>query len=189
MSWLRKKYLQIACNKSQRSPTNKEIMLNQEEQSFNKLVRDHHASIYRICRAYLYDTSHADDLYQDILFQLWRSIKSFKGNSRVSTWVYRVAVNTAITFNTRHKKHHYDSLPDEVQLPYEDTLDGKREQEVEINRMRYCISLLEKQDRLVISLVLEDKSYKDIAEITGNSPGNIGVKINSRTVKLLYNEF
>jgi DNA-directed RNA polymerase specialized sigma24 family protein len=76
-------------------------------------------------------------------------------------------------------------LPDEVQLPYEDTLDGKREQEMEINRMRFCISLLEKQDRLVISLVLENKSYKDIAEITGTSTGNIGVKINRIKTRLL----
>lgn len=160
-------------------------MLNQEEQSFNKLVKDHHASIYRICRAYLYDASHADDLYQEILFQLWKSIKNFKGNARVSTWVYRVAVNTAITFNTKNSRHQHLPLPELIQFPYENTLIIKQEQEAELDKMRFCISKLETQERLIISLVLEDKSYKEISEIIGTNINNVGVKINRIKARLL----
>jgi RNA polymerase sigma factor (sigma-70 family) len=162
-----------------------------EEESFNKLVVSNHASIYRICRAYIYDSSLADDLYQEILFQIWKSIKNFKGNSKVSTWVYRIAVNTAISFNLKNKRHQHESLPELLQVPYEDTLVNKKEDELKLDHLRYCINLLEPADRLIISLVLEDKSYKDIAEITGNNMNNVGVKINrikARLLKLMTTE-
>jgi len=155
------------------------------EEFFNTLVKDHHASIYRICRAYLYDTSHADDLYQEILFQIWKSFKNFKGNSSISTWVYRVAVNTAISYNLKNKRHQFAPLPEVLQLPYEDTLAKKQEEEQQLNQLRFCISKLELQDRLVISLVLEDKSYKEISEIVGTNINHIGVKINRIKTRLL----
>lgn len=158
-------------------------MLNKHEEEFNELVKNNHASIYRICRAYLYDVSHANDLYQEILFQLWKSMQNFKGKSKVSTWVYRIAVNTAINYNLKHKKHDHLPLPDLIQVPYEETLSTKIEQEQQVDKMRYCISMLESQDRLIISLVLEDKSYKEIAEITGNN--HVGVKINRIKGRLL----
>jgi len=165
-------------------------MLTQQEILFNELVKTHHASIYRICRAYLYDVSHADDLYQEILFQVWKSLQNFKGESKVGTWIYRIAVNTAISFNQKNKKHQFVSLPDFIQVPYEETLLQKQEQESQLDQLRYCISQLETSDRLVISLVLEDKSYKEIAEITGTNINNTGVKINrikARLVKLMEN--
>jgi len=149
-----------------------------QEEEFNALIKANHASIYRICRAYLYDVSHANDLYQEILFQIWKSIQNFKGNSRVSTWVYRVAVNTAISYNLKNKKHTHEALPDLENKPYDDTLTAKIEQDAQLDRLRYCISKLEAQNRLIISLVLEERSYKDIAEITGTNINHVGVKIN-----------
>lgn len=160
-------------------------MPEKEDQFFNDLVKDHHASIYRICRAYLYDASHADDLYQEILFQIWKSLKNFKGNSAVGTWIYRIAVNTAITFNLKNKRHQHEPLPELLQIPYEETLINKQEVEKQLDQLRYCISLLEPQDRLVISLVLEDKSYAAISEIIGTNINNVGVKINRIKTRLL----
>ncbi|RZM30120.1 MAG: sigma-70 family RNA polymerase sigma factor [Pedobacter sp.] len=156
-----------------------------QEEEFNALIKANHSSIYRICRAYLYDVSHANDLYQEILFQIWKSIQSFKGNSRVSTWVYRVAVNTAINYNLKYKKHAHESLPDLADQPYEDTLTAKIEQDAQLDKLRYCISKLEDQNRLIISLVLENRSYKDIAEITGTNINLVGVKINRIKASLL----
>ncbi len=163
-------------------------MKKPDEESFTKLVVSNRASIYRICRAYIYDASLADDLYQEILFQIWKSIKSFKGNARVSTWVYRIAVNTAISFNLKNKRHQHEPIPEFFSMAYEDTMEEKKETEVRLDHLRYCINQLEPADRLIISLVLEDKSYKDIAEITGNNANLVGVKINrikSRLLKLM----
>ncbi|RYY57517.1 MAG: RNA polymerase sigma factor [Chitinophagaceae bacterium] len=162
----------------------------QQETDFNELVAANHASIYRICRAYLYDVSHADDLYQEILFQVWNSLKGFKGEAKASTWIYRIAVNTAINYNLKNKRQQHAPMPDSLQLRYEDTLAGKQEQERQLDKLRYCISQLELHDRLVISLVLENKSYKEIAEITGATVSNTGVKINrikSRLLQLMQN--
>jgi RNA polymerase sigma factor (sigma-70 family) len=160
---------------------------NQNQEAwFNELVKANHASIYRICRAYLYEASHADDLYQEILYQIWKSIQSFKEQSKVSTWIYRIAVNTAINFNLKNKRHQHQAIPDFSSMPYEETLPEKQEQEAKLNTLRYCISQLETQDRLIISLVLENKSYKEIAEITGISMTNTGVKINRIKARLLY---
>jgi len=164
---------------------------NQKEALFNELVKENRASIYRICRAYLYDPSLADDLYQEILFQAWKSIQNFKGESKVSTWIYRIAVNTAINYNIKNKRHQHLPLPEFFQAEYVDTMGEKMEQEAQLNKLRYCISQLETQDRLIISLVLEDKSYKEIAEITGSNINNVGVKINrikTRLLKLMENK-
>jgi len=160
-------------------------MPEREEEFFNTIVKDHHASIYRICRAYLYDVSHADDLYQEILYQVWKSMKNFKGKSTVSTWIYRIAVNTAISFNTKNKRHQHQPLPDLLQIPYEETLLKKQEEEKQLEQLRFCISKLEIQDRLIISLVLEDKSYAAISEIIGTNINNVGVKINRIKARLL----
>lgn len=160
-------------------------MPDKQEEEFNELVKSNHASIYRICNAYLYDVSHANDLYQEVLFQIWKSMHNFKGKAKVSTWVYRVAVNTAISYNLKNKKHDYESLPDQIQLPYEDTMPQKFEQESQLDHLRYCISMLEAENRLIISLVLENRSYKDIAEITGTNINQVGVKINRIKAQLL----
>jgi len=156
-----------------------------QEAFFNELVKANHTSILRICRAYLYEPSQADDLYQEILYQIWKSIQSFKEQAKMSTWIYRIAVNTAINFNLKNKKHQYQSMPDLYSVPYEETLSQKQEQEVKLDKLRYCISQLEAQDRLIISLVLENKSYKEIAEITGISITNTGVKISRIKTRLL----
>jgi RNA polymerase sigma factor (sigma-70 family) len=157
-----------------------------QEDYFNELVKVNHASIYRICRAYLYEASHADDLYQEILYQIWTSIHSFKDHAKISTWIYRIAVNTAINYNLKNKRHQHRAMPDSFALPYEETLPEKQEQEAKLNKLRYCISQLETQDRLIISLVLENKSYKEIAEITGISMTNTGVKISRIKTRLLH---
>jgi RNA polymerase sigma factor (sigma-70 family) len=156
------------------------------DSEFNELVKANHASIYRICRAYLYDVSHADDLYQEILYQIWKSMQSFKQQAKVTTWIYRIAVNTAINFNLKNKRHQHQAMPDTFSMPYEETLPEKQEQEAKLTKLRYCISQLETQDRLIISLVLENKSYKEIAEITGISATNTGVKINRIKTRLLH---
>lgn len=159
--------------------------LNQEQDLFSELVKENHASIYRICRAYLYDISHADDLYQEILYQAWKGLKNFKGQAKASTWIYRIAVNTAISYNIKNKRHQHLQLPESFQIPYQDTLAQKKEQEAQLIKLRFCISQLVPQDRLIISLVLENKSYKEIGEITGSSLSNTGVKINRIKGRLL----
>jgi len=159
------------------------------EQIFNDMVAENRAGIYRICLAYLHDRSWADDLYQEILLQLWSSLDRFRGEAKRSTWVYRVAVNTAITYNALHRRSSHQELPDTIQhLP--DDAAGKG-QEQQMQQLYAAIAQLAEQDRLIISLVLEDLSYKEIADITGSSVTNTGVRINrikARLMKLMNPE-
>jgi len=138
--------------------------------------------------AYLYDKGEVDDLYQEILFSVWKSLDSYKGAAQISTWIYRVAVNTAINYNIKHKKQQHLVLPETLNIAAEEK--NPKQEEAQFKKLRYCIQQLEAQDRLIISLVLEDKSYKDIAEITGSNTNNVGVKINrikARLLKLMEN--
>lgn len=164
--------------------------MNQREKIFSEVVHENKGGIYRICLAYLYDKSHADDLYQEILLQIWKSLDNFKGAAQISTWVYRIAVNTAITYNAHHKKKKHEPLPEIVNIADEHTGQAK-EKEQQLASLTNAISKLEEQDRLLISLVLENISYKEIAEITGSNTNNIGVRINrikARLLKIMNNK-
>lgn len=155
----------------------------QHEKQFRELVTTHSGSIYRICRAYLYDKSHVDDLYQEILYQIWRSLGNFQGKAQISTWIYRVAVNTAITYNLKYQKTVVDPLP--AQLYVVDTPSDTNEKEQKLTQLENALAQLEDQDRLIISLVLEELSYKEIAEICGSNTNSIGVRINRIKARLL----
>jgi RNA polymerase sigma factor (sigma-70 family) len=157
--------------------------LSQHEQQFRELVAAHSGSIYRICRAYLYDKSHVDDLYQEILYQIWRSLGNFKGNAQIGTWIYRIAVNTAITYNLQYRKTALDPLP--AQLHVADMPSDIIEKEQKLTQLETALAQLEDQDRLIISLVLEELSYKEIAEICGSNTNTIGVRINRIKARLL----
>ena len=155
------------------------------EQAFRNLIQQHQDKIYRLCRGYLYDQSLADDLYQEVLINLWHSLKKFQRESALSTWIYRVTVNTAITFNRKSKRH-----PQRMELTSVVVDEGQQqkeavlEKEQQLKRLQYCISQLPREERLIITLVLEDVSYKEISEIMGISVNYTGVKINRIKQKL-----
>jgi RNA polymerase sigma-70 factor (ECF subfamily) len=163
--------------------------LSQRDKIFSDIVQQHHGSIYRICLAYLYDRSHADDLYQEILVQVWKSLDSYKGTAQLGTWIYRIAVNTAITYNIKNKKTKLEELPEAMVVA--DEPGNAKERESQLSQLAKAINQLEEQDRLLISLVLEDLSYKEIAEITGGNVNSTGVRITrvkARLLKLMTNK-
>ena len=164
--------------------------MQQHKDLFNDIVQQNRSAIYRICKAYLYDQSHIDDLYQEILLQVWKSLDSYKGNANISTWIYRIAVNTAITYNTQHKKTRLNELPEHAEIADEPQTAAK-EKESLLTHLTNAINRLEEHDRIIISLVLEGLSYKEIAEITGGNTNNIGVRIariKTRLLKLMENQ-
>ena len=120
---------------------NKTEQLQQHKDIFNDIVRENRAGIYRICNAYLYDKSHVDDLYQEIILQVWKSLESYKGAAKISTWIYRIAVNTAITYNAQHKKVRFNELPDHVQIADEPLTESK-EKESQLTQLTHAINQL-----------------------------------------------
>ena len=130
--------------------------------------------IHRICKVYELEPEARKDLYQEILYQSWRSYPSFRGGSKFSTWLYRVALNTGITHykrsitKTRREKHM-------VLIP--DLKEENEDQQEMMNKLYRAIYLLGKVDKALILLFLEGKKYDEIADIMGMTPSNVGVRL------------
>jgi len=122
------------------------------------------------------------DLFQDILVQLWQSFSSFNNNSKFSTWMYRVALNTAIAQFKKDKKNNEDSVPKiPVNIPEEETYTEKESRKEVVH---WAINKLNKAEKAIIILYMDDYSYEEISEIAGITMSNVGVKINRIKIKL-----
>ena len=150
------------------------------EKAFLKIVEDHQRIIHKVCRMYRDTKEDQEDLFQDIVFQLWKSFPTFRGESKVSTWMYRIALNTSIA--VFRKK----TLPVVFQESVPDRLHPRVTDDVSENEERMFAALrkLGQAERAIISLFLEDYTYNEIAQITGISENNVGVKLNRIKRKL-----
>ncbi|TRX50896.1 sigma-70 family RNA polymerase sigma factor [Fulvivirga sp. M361] len=141
---------------------------------FKEFVEDNKATIYKICRAYANDSEELKDFIQEVTIQLWRSHHKFRNKSRLSTWVYRVTLNVCLTLARKQKRG-----VDTVALLETDVHESESEAEKEQVAMLYkSIRQLKESDRAIILLYLEDKSYKEMAEILGITVTNVGARVN-----------
>lgn len=150
------------------------------ETAFVTLISEFTGIIKKICRMYRDNPEDRKDLFQEIIFQLWKSYPTFSGKSRLSTWIYRVALNTAmLSFRRKRPVIVYtDALPE---LP-DDDID--EEQLYRQNLLFSMLQELDDGDKALITLYLEDLSYREIAEITGITENYVGVKINRLKITL-----
>lgn len=149
---------------------------------FLKLIAENQGLIYKVCNMYCNNKWDKEDLFQDIVLQLWRSYPAFKGNSKVSTWMYRIAINNAITrLRKETKREKFTGLDDEafrVAASEHDNIDES------IAQMYEAIKKLSEVERALTMLYMDDCSYKEIAEILGLSESNVGFKLNKIKAKL-----
>ena len=125
-----------------------------------------------------------EDLFQEITVQLWKSFSSFEQKSKFSTWLYRVALNTAITQKRKEKRYPVSTSLSENEMRIPDA-NGTDIDEEDLKYLRSAIHRLKAVDRAIIFLYLEEKSYVEIAEVIGITPKNVGVKIVRIKAKLL----
>ena len=152
------------------------------KEKFIALIKQHEGLILKICKMYGNTAEDRADIYQDIVLQLWRSFPSFKEISRVSTWMYRIGLNTAITRLRKEQKHSNRKEMDDsvMELP---SFSYKEEREKD-ELMQLAIQQLTEIEKSIILLYIEDKSYKEMAEIVGITESNIGFKLNQIKSKL-----
>lgn len=151
-----------------------ETLSVKKETLFNQIVSEYQEKIYRICYGYLYDKEYAQDCFQEILINIWKSLDKFRNESALSTYLYRIAVNTTISFNKKQKSKW--KRTEEINTnTFEPT--GKEEESEQLLKLRKAISELENEQKILITMVLEGISNKEIAEIVGMTPNNVGVKI------------
>ena len=149
-------------------------MTNDIKKRFIQQITTHQNIIHKICHFYCYNTNDKRDLYQEIMLQLWKSFPSFQGRSALATWIYRVALNTAIS--QKVKKQDFVDIESQQLLILNDQAE-KLEQEEELRILYTAISKLNKLEKAVILLWLDDNSYEEIAKIMGLSVKNISVKL------------
>ena len=151
------------------------------EQEFLSVVREYERVIYKVC--YLYTTKSATlgDLYQEVVLNIWKAYPKFRKECKVSTWIYRIALNTCISF-IRKEKH----TPELVTLTREaDWMTEDSDPLTEMLRELYrLINHLGQLDKSIILLYLEEKSYEEIAEITGLTVTNVATKLSRIKDKL-----
>lgn len=138
------------------------------------MVYDHVGIIYKICNLYAAEEDR-EDLKQEIIYQLWQSYPSFRGDSKFQSWMYRVALNTAM-LGLRARKIKYTPLSDRDDEIPDETWTGYPEDE-KVRQLYLHISKLKDLDKTIIFLYLEQCSYEEIAEITGISIKNVSVRL------------
>ncbi|WP_312174048.1 RNA polymerase sigma factor [Chryseobacterium sp.] len=153
------------------------------EQDFLDKIEKHKGIIFKISKMYMDDKDDRDDLFQEITYQVWKAYPNFRGQSEFSTWLYRIALNTAIIFLKNEKKRSFISggCYTEYKIAHEEF---NNEKEEKLSDMYRAINQLNSIDKAFIFYYLEDFSGKEIAEQMGISEGNVRVKMNRAKNKL-----
>ena len=163
-------------------------MNSPDEKQFLDLINENRPKILKVCRVYAWNAADRDDLYQEILFQIWRALPGLKQDTHANTWLYRIALNTSISFVRRRAARGGPAVP----LAHEQLThhiesrqtrdDGAEEQ---LARLYDAIAQLNEVEKALVTLFLEDFSYEEMAEVLGLSPGNVGVMLH-RVKKQLF---
>ncbi|MBZ4035600.1 RNA polymerase sigma factor [Flavobacterium sp. 17A] len=156
--------------------------MKEKEQEFLNRIESHKGILYKVSKMYMDNHDDQQDLFQEIVCQLWKSYDTFRNESQFSTWMYRVAVNTAIVFLRKEKKKidKYEIASENIK---EDESDSHIK-ESQLDHFYKAVQKLEKIDKAIIFYQLEGFSHKEIGENLGISEGNARVKLNRAKEKL-----
>lgn len=147
--------------------------MNNQEQQFAQLVREHKSTIYTVCYMFSHDEDEVNDLFQETLINMWKGIDSFREESKISTWIYRVALNTCL-LQERKKKREVPKVPLSMNVNFFEDGDAKVAQ---VRQLHQRIGKLGLVDRAIVMLWLEGSSYDEIGAVMGISAQNVGVKL------------
>ena len=145
--------------------------MEEKEKEFAQIVREHKRRIYTVCYMFSKDADEVADLFQEILINMWKGFSSFRSESSISTWIWRISLNTCINTSKRRK---LETIPLDVNInPYEDV----DEEGLQVRQLYDRINRLGLIDRSIILMWLENLSYEEIGEILGISVKNVSVKL------------
>ena len=142
------------------------------ERQFAKTVREHKSTIYTVCYMFSKDDDEVNDLFQEVLINLWKGYDSFGHRSDIRTWIYRVALNTCISLDRKKRRSGTVRLAMDINL-FEDRDEDTRQ----VDLLHKRISRLQPFDRAIVLLWLEDLSYEEIGQIVGISTKNVSVRL------------
>lgn len=148
---------------------------------FENWLATHGAAVLKIARTYAFSQEDIQDLAQEILFQCWVSLPQFEGRATASTWFYRIAINTALTWSRNNRRRKSRQSPlfqiDELSGPDVDLVQATAQKET-VERLYVAIHQLSGTDAALVLLYLEDLTYRQIADVLGITESHVGVKLN-----------
>ena len=154
----------------------------QKQKEFIKVIKENEGIIFKITLVYSSNEEDQKDLYQEIVYQLWKSFDSFRGDSKISTWLYRIALNTSITYLKKEKRNGNRVSLNSVLLNKMDQIDTIMEERIKV--LYAQIKKLNTIEKGVVLLYLEGKNYEEIGMITGFTSSNVGTRLNRIKQKL-----
>ncbi len=146
--------------------------MNTSEKLFAQAVTEHKGTIYTVCYMFSNDTDEVNDLFQEVLINLWKGFDGFEHRSDIKTWIYRVALNTCISIDRKKRRSSTVPLTMDINL-FEDRDEDTRQ----VDLLHRRISKLQPFDRAIVLLWLEDLSYEEIAQIVGITAKNVSVRL------------
>ena len=154
---------------------------NPLEKEFLEMIAAQQRTVFKVCYIYAKDQDDLNDLFQEVVLNLWKSFPRYRGDSKLSTWVYRIAMNTCITF-LRRSNSRPQTIPMTAQVA--STLEADEKTAEQLKELYRLINQLGKLERALILLWLEERSYQEMADILGISKANVAVKLNRTKEKL-----
>lgn len=153
------------------------------QEEFVGLVQEHRSLLYKVCRLYCFTGADRQDLFQEMVIQLWRSYPHFRGESKFSTWLYRIALNTAISDLRKQRRRPSQANLNEIPTPLQD-MTWPGEEEGQLQQLYAAINKLSEIEKALVMLYLDDRSYDEMEEILGINQNNLRVKMNRIREKL-----
>ena len=141
------------------------------EKDFSRIVKQHKSTIYTVCYMFSKDADEVNDLFQEVLINLWKGFTSFQGRSDLSTWIWRVSLNTCISCERKKK---LDTVPLSMEI---NLFEDQDEDSQQIQLLHKRIHQLKPIDRAIVLLWLENLSYEEIGAIVGITAKNVGVRL------------
>ncbi|MCQ2298752.1 MAG: RNA polymerase sigma factor [Bacteroidales bacterium] len=154
--------------------------MNSKEEQFNRMVNTHKRTIYSVCYMFSNQPYEVEELFQETLIRLWTGFENFAGRSKERTWVYRVALNTAINLH-KSKKRRVDTVP----LTFDIEALDDESKSLQAHQLHDIIARLDPMDKALVLLWLDDMSYADIGAIMGITPTNVGSRLMRAKEKLI----
>lgn len=162
--------------------------MTDKEIRFKAIFDANSKKIYHLCLGYSGDSDTANDLMQESFLKVWQNLDKFRNQSQISTWIYRISVNTCLSYLRTEKRHPKEEITPALADIKPEEFSEKNQQ---VAQLYLCISKLEESERLIITMVLDELPYPEIAAISGITEGNLRVKIYRIKHKLteLYNDY
>lgn len=149
---------------------------------FEQIIRENARILHKICRLYSNGEAEYEEIFQEMMIQIWQALPNFRGDSQLSTWIYRICINTALNFRTKTNKFR-KHITLEENIPAKNSFEYEKDEQ--LKKLYDAIREMKPIDRAIVGLYLDEKSYEETAQILGISKTNVATRLMRLKQKLI----